>query len=303
MASVQPDLCGCQESMTGAGGGGDLFMQPEGFHVYSHPFISDHVQTFGAPSHMGLIGKLLVWLVWIFAGALRVPVLGRVLSWLPYWLEIVRELSGIAWLFEAYKPLWVPFFCNTILVSPKLQPSNQPVQYDSCLIDPPGLHMLGCHGVLVTLQSGQTAWMINMHLNHDVSQDGARRRCDELKRVLHWRSRKSAGEDHGLIIVGDCNTLWKGGEPLKKLMQEHGLRSAHAVVHGQEPAYTWPSGIVAPFMDLDGAQDWPKGVCLDFIWVCDRIKVAAAGIAGNEPHEDDPTLYPSDHIAVWADLL
>lgn len=287
--------------MTGASGGGDVFVSPNRFAVFSHSYIADHIQQFGSPPHMGWVGRVLAILVWGFTAALRVPVLGRALSWLPYYLEQLRETLGSRRLFDFYKFLLVPFFCNTIISSPDLKPS----QYDTTLIDPPGLHMLGCHRVLIELKnSGKRCWFVNLHLNHDVSEDGARRRCDEVKRMLRWMHLDGVEikKDDGMIVVGDWNTLWKQGEPLKKVLEEHGLRSAHAVVHGEEPACTWPSGIVAPFMDVDGVEDWPEGVCLDFIWVSENLQVHDAGLAGDTPSEGDRTLYPSDHIAVWADI-
>jgi hypothetical protein len=56
-------------------------------------------------------------------------------------------------------------------------------------------------------------------------------------------------------------------------------------------------------MDMDGADLHPQGVCLDFIWVKgDGAEVRSAGVAGDVPSQHDATLYPSDHIAVWADI-
>ena len=57
------------------------------------------------------------------------------------------------------------------------------------------------------------------------------------------------------------------------------------------------------YMDMDGADLHPQGVCLDFIWVKgDGAEVRSAGVAGDVPSQHDATLYPSDHIAVWADI-
>ena len=67
-------------------------------------------------------------------------------------------------------------------------------------------------------------------------------------------------------VMGDCNTL-NLVENVCSVFQAAGYRSAYRDVHGCEPEKTWPSGIVAPFMDLDGIEIHPEGVCLDYIWV------------------------------------
>jgi endonuclease/exonuclease/phosphatase family metal-dependent hydrolase len=42
--------------------------------------------------------------------------------------------------------------------------------------------------------------------------------------------------------------------------------------------------------------------CIDYIWVSPSIKVHATGLCFNEPAKDNPDLWPSDHVGVWADL-
>jgi hypothetical protein len=32
------------------------------------------------------------------------------------------------------------------------------------------------------------------------------------------------------------------------------------------------------------------------------VKVKSSGLCFNKPAEDDPDLWPSDHVGVWADL-
>jgi endonuclease/exonuclease/phosphatase family metal-dependent hydrolase len=42
--------------------------------------------------------------------------------------------------------------------------------------------------------------------------------------------------------------------------------------------------------------------CIDYIWVTESIKVQASGLCFNRPAPDNPALWPSDHVGVWADL-
>ena len=78
-------------------------------------------------------------------------------------------------------------------------------------------------------------------------------------------------------------------------MVEAGFRSAHAEAHGVEPAVTWPSGIQAPGMDIDGEPG-----CLDYIWLHGPLRATACRLAFDRPAADDSTLYPSDHLGLAA---
>jgi endonuclease/exonuclease/phosphatase family metal-dependent hydrolase len=42
--------------------------------------------------------------------------------------------------------------------------------------------------------------------------------------------------------------------------------------------------------------------CIDYIWVTESVKVQASGLCFNKPAPDNLTLWPSDHVGVWADL-
>ena len=42
--------------------------------------------------------------------------------------------------------------------------------------------------------------------------------------------------------------------------------------------------------------------CIDFIWVSEPLQVVNSMVCFNQPSSEDPTLWPSDHAGVWADL-
>ena len=49
--------------------------------------------------------------------------------------------------------------------------------------------------------------------------------------------------------------------------------------------------------------EWPRmDRCIDYIWVSEGIRVARSRVCFNQPGAADPTLWPSDHAGVWADL-
>ncbi|HZR61965.1 MAG TPA: endonuclease/exonuclease/phosphatase family protein [Xanthobacteraceae bacterium] len=71
------------------------------------------------------------------------------------------------------------------------------------------------------------------------------------------------------------------------------------------PTQTAPTAFT-PLADTDGSVShpyWPRmDRCIDYIWVSGAIDVAASGVCFNRSSADDPSLWPSDHAGVWADL-
>ena len=141
--------------------------------------------------------------------------------------------------------------------------------------------------VPVSLPSGTTLDFVVTHLHHEV--DDAAVRAEQAEAVIAWLGAISGP----LVIVGDFNA--DPTEPTYGLMLDAGFRSASVEANGAEPPVTWPSGIQAPGMDVDGDPS-----CLDYIWVRGPISVDACRLAFNHPAVDDATLYPSDHFGLTA---
>jgi endonuclease/exonuclease/phosphatase family metal-dependent hydrolase len=61
-----------------------------------------------------------------------------------------------------------------------------------------------------------------------------------------------------------------------------------------------------PLAEPDGAVShpyWPRmDRCIDFIWVSEDVSILESGVCFDKPSAADPTLWPSDHAGVWADL-
>ncbi|HEV7733445.1 MAG TPA: endonuclease/exonuclease/phosphatase family protein [Candidatus Binatia bacterium] len=147
------------------------------------------------------------------------------------------------------------------------------------------------HRVRIELPGGRALWFANTHLHHVA--DDVHVRVEQAKVLCDFMA--VARPDDTAVVVGDFNAL--PDEASCAVMREAGFRSAHHTVHGHEPPITWPSGIQAETMDLEGDRG-----CLDYIWVRGPARIVEAHVAANEPPAHDPTIYPSDHFAVVADL-
>jgi endonuclease/exonuclease/phosphatase family metal-dependent hydrolase len=71
------------------------------------------------------------------------------------------------------------------------------------------------------------------------------------------------------------------------------------------PTQTSPTAFT-PLADHDGSVShpyWPRmDRCIDYIWISGAIEIVASGVCFNHASPDDPSLWPSDHAGVWADL-
>jgi endonuclease/exonuclease/phosphatase family metal-dependent hydrolase len=71
------------------------------------------------------------------------------------------------------------------------------------------------------------------------------------------------------------------------------------------PTQTAPTAFT-PLADADGSVThpyWPRmDRCIDYIWVSESIGIVESGVCFDKPSPGDPSLWPSDHAGVWADL-
>jgi endonuclease/exonuclease/phosphatase family metal-dependent hydrolase len=133
--------------------------------------------------------------------------------------------------------------------------------------------------------------LVNTHLHHVVEAEGERK--EQAGRIVGWLD--SLARADATVVAGDFNG--EPHEPVHARMRAAGMRSAYAEANGAEPDVTWPSGLVAPAMDTDG----PPG-CLDYVWLGGAVRALSARLAFDRPAAGDPTLYPSDHRGVFAEL-
>ncbi|MBI5949246.1 MAG: endonuclease/exonuclease/phosphatase family protein [Chloroflexi bacterium] len=147
------------------------------------------------------------------------------------------------------------------------------------------------HRALVALPEGKMLWFVNTHLHHKPGEPEVR--LEQADAICGWMAEAPAAD--ATIIAGDFNT--PPFEPAYARMTAAGYRSAYREANGEEPAVTWPSGIIAETMDTDGDPN-----CLDYLWLGGSARAVSARLAFNQHAPGDPTLYPSDHFAVVAEV-
>jgi endonuclease/exonuclease/phosphatase family metal-dependent hydrolase len=112
----------------------------------------------------------------------------------------------------------------------------------------------------------------------------------QATKLLAWiRTRADADCS---IVCGDFNAA--PDQPSIRLMS-----AAYRATQTQPTAFT-------PLREPGGDATHPEWErfdrCIDYIWVSESISVQASGLCFNQPAKDNPELWPSDHVGVWADL-
>lgn len=141
------------------------------------------------------------------------------------------------------------------------------------------------------LASGPSVAFVTTHFHHPPHAESDRYR--QTTTLLRWLDEGPATDAR--IVVGDFNM--QPSEGAYGLLVEAGYRSAFPEANGAEPAVTWPSGLEAPMKDTDGDP-----ACLDYVWMRGAARATGARLAWDRPATADPTLYPSDHLGIVADL-
>jgi endonuclease/exonuclease/phosphatase family metal-dependent hydrolase len=115
-------------------------------------------------------------------------------------------------------------------------------------------------------------------------------RVGQVHELLTWVKERKDVEYR--IVCGDCNATPE-------------MESMTLMAEEFRPTQSKPTAFT-PLRDLDGEPthpDWQRfDRCIDFIWISESLNIRASGLCFNRPAENDPTLWPSDHVGVWADL-
>ncbi len=147
------------------------------------------------------------------------------------------------------------------------------------------------HRARIALPGGSTVLAVVTHLHH-LGPDQAVR-DEQTEAILSWLAGAPASD--ATVLMGDFNA--DPAEPSPIRLRGAGFRSAYAEANGAEPAVTWPSGLIAPAMDTDGDP-----ACLDYIWLRGAARVGSARLVFDRPDPEDPTIFPSDHLGIAAQL-
>lgn len=132
--------------------------------------------------------------------------------------------------------------------------------------------------------------LLDVYVTHLIAarvEDTARQ--DQVAQLLEWIRKRQADFS---VVCGDFNAA--PDQPSIRLMS-----TAFHLTQSQPTAFT-------PLREPGGSPTHPEWQrfdrCIDYIWLSESITVKASGLCFDRPAEDDPDLWPSDHVGVWADL-
>jgi endonuclease/exonuclease/phosphatase family metal-dependent hydrolase len=132
---------------------------------------------------------------------------------------------------------------------------------------------------------------LDVYVTHLIAarvEDAARQY--QVRRLLEWIDTRDDAD--GSVVCGDFNAT--PDQPSIRLMLAR-----------YRPTQTQPTAFT-PLREPGGEPthpDWPRfDRCIDYIWVSESIKIHASGLCFNQPAKENPDLWPSDHVGVWADL-
>ena len=135
---------------------------------------------------------------------------------------------------------------------------------------------------------GQQVDVYVTHLHHVPEEDGLRQY--QVQRLFQWID--SRDDADARIVCGDFNAT---PESTSIRLIPDSFRTVQMVP-------TWPTGLNATG-EMPSAHGTARlFLCFDYIWVTEELEIQDAGRCFDQPDPDDPTLWPSDHVGVWADL-
>jgi endonuclease/exonuclease/phosphatase family metal-dependent hydrolase len=115
-------------------------------------------------------------------------------------------------------------------------------------------------------------------------------RLFQVQQLLAWIDSRADGTPS--IVCGDFNAT----------LDAH---SAGLMATRFRPTQTTPTAFT-PLAGRNREVSHPYWArmdrCIDYIWISDGIEILASEVCFNRPSPDDPSLWPSDHAGVWADL-
>jgi endonuclease/exonuclease/phosphatase family metal-dependent hydrolase len=135
---------------------------------------------------------------------------------------------------------------------------------------------------------GRTLDVYGTHLIAARVDDAARRY--QVGKLLDWVG--SRADADAMVVCGDFNAA--PDQPSIQLMAQ-----SFRPTQSQATAFS-------PLCEPNGKPthpEWPRfDRCIDYIWIKGAVAVKGSGLCFNRPAPDNPDLWPSDHVGVWADL-
>jgi endonuclease/exonuclease/phosphatase family metal-dependent hydrolase len=156
--------------------------------------------------------------------------------------------------------------------------------------DPVALGFDGYRAVRANLllPDGHTVDVVSVRLHPDRHADDER-----FGQVMALIGRlHSQGASPHRILAGSFNAP-PDSAAIRQLTAFYRYRSAWAEARGHELPASFPTALRPLALD--------SGLCLDYIFLSPRTgRVADVTLLGNQPAENDPDLYPSDHVGLLA---
>jgi endonuclease/exonuclease/phosphatase family metal-dependent hydrolase len=202
-----------------------------------------------------------------------------------------------------------PAMAYAVLRAAETQRNRYPRHWDGVvtLVSPRALTVVEQRGLRLThlrvaqaidlrTRGNRLVRFANTHLHHPEGLRGHGVRTRQADAIIAWLDGLEAesGPPDAEILVGDLNAV--PTEPAVVALAAAGFRPTYTEV-GRRPAATFASGLVA-----SSITPGPPRVCLDYIFVRGGATVANAGLAFHRPSEQDPGLFPSDHLGLFADI-
>lgn len=145
---------------------------------------------------------------------------------------------------------------------------------------------------LRVIDQGHALNIVNTHLHHQ-PEDDEHVRLPQMQAILAWiAALTDTHPNEPWVIVGDFNA-----QPHTATIQAavKTFTSAYRAVHGADPL-TFPTPLVKD------SDSYPR-IAIDYIFVDPAALTAASvGLIGTSPAVHDPSLYPSDHFGIAAEL-
>ena len=115
-------------------------------------------------------------------------------------------------------------------------------------------------------------------------------RLYQVQQLLDWVSTRD--DVDARVVCGDFNATLDAP-------------SAGLMARDFKPSQTKPTAFT-PLADEDGEPSHPYwdrlDRCIDYVWVSGTLEVRESMVCFDKPSPTDPTLWPSDHAGVWADI-
>ena len=133
--------------------------------------------------------------------------------------------------------------------------------------------------------------LLDIYVTHLYRSRGADAlRLHQVDVLLAWIASREDVEAR--VVCGDFNATLD-------------MPSAQRMAQVFHPTQTAPTAFT-PLQDDEGNVSHPYWErldrCIDYIWIAGPIQALDSGVCFNAPSATDPTLWPSDHAGVWADL-